>query len=422
MMVSFPRFDRAFLTRLAEWFAVAVAIALPWSTTAVGLCIAGWLIALLPTLSVGAVRRELATAAGSLPILLWCLGALGMVWADVDWHERFAGLDSFHRLLAIPLLLAQFRRSGNGIWVVCGFFFSSMIVLIASFGMVLIFGQMRHGISGVPVHDTIFQGSEFLICGFGAVGYAAFSRKLAPWPKWVMIVVGMLFLANFGVATPSRIALFTAPLMLLLLGGRLFGWKGMVTACVLAVATGAAAWVVSPGLQGRIEDSINELQQYHLANKSTSIGEHLAFLEESWTIIKSAPVIGHGTGSMPAEFRRVTAGQTGVSGLATVNPHNQTFAVAIQLGIVGAVLLWAMWLAHLALFRDETATATATAWLGFVVVIENVISSIVHSHLFDFDNGWLYVFSVGVLGGTMLRNHADHPKNRNLRINILRLL
>jgi O-antigen ligase len=222
-----------------------------------------------------------------------------------------------------------------------------------------------------------------------------------------MIVVGMLFLANFGVATPSRIALFTAPLMLLLLGGRLFGWKGMVTACVLAVATGAAAWVVSPGLQGRIEDSINELQQYHLANKSTSIGEHLAFLEESWTIIKSAPVIGHGTGSMPAEFRRVTAGQTGVSGLATVNPHNQTFAVAIQLGIVGAVLLWAMWLAHLALFRDETATA----WLGFVVVIENVISSIVHSHLFDFNNGWLYVFSVGVLGGTMLRDHVERSKN-----------
>jgi O-antigen ligase len=137
MTVSFPRFDRAFLMRLADWFAVAVAIALPWSTTAVGLCVAGWLIALLPTLSVRAVRRELVTAAGGLPILLWCLGALGMVWADVDWHERFAGLDSFHRLLAIPLLLAQFRRSGNGIWAVCGFFFSSMIVLIASFGMVL---------------------------------------------------------------------------------------------------------------------------------------------------------------------------------------------------------------------------------------------------------------------------------------------
>jgi O-antigen ligase len=404
---TIDRLDRTSFVRLADCLAVGVAISLPWSTSATGICIAGLLIVLLPTLDPAAVRRELATAAGGFPVALWCLGLLGMFWADVGWQERFAGLDSFHRLLAIPLLLAQFRRSGNGIWVVLGFFASSVTVLITSFGM-LLFGQTRHGISGVPVHDTIFQGSEFLICGYGALGYAALSRGLAPWPKRVMIVLGVLFLANFGLAAASRIALFTAPVLLLLLGWRLFRWKGMGTACMLAVAIGAAAWAVSPALRGRIEASINELQQYRAANKATSIGEHLAFLQESWTIILSAPVIGHGTGSIPAEFRGVTAGQTGVSGLATVNPHNQTFAVAVQLGVLGAFLLWAMWLAHLALFRGESAIA----WLGFVTVIENVISSIAHSHLFDFNNGWLYVFSVGVLGGMTLREHAELPKNQ----------
>ena len=45
------------------------------------------------------------------PALLWCLGVLGMLWAEVSWHDRLAGLGSFRRLLAIPLLLAQFRRS-----------------------------------------------------------------------------------------------------------------------------------------------------------------------------------------------------------------------------------------------------------------------------------------------------------------------
>ena len=96
--------------------------------------------------------------------------------------------------------------------------------------------------------------------------------------------------------------------------------------------------------------------------------------------------------------------------MATVNPHNQTFAVAIQLGVLGAIVLWAMWLAHLALFRG----GGATAWLGLVAVIENVISSIVHTHLFDFANGWLYVFSVGVLGGMTLREPVKLPKNTTI--------
>ena len=93
---SIARFDRAFLVRLADWLAAAVALALPWSTTAVGVAIAAWLFVLLPTLDAVAMRRELGTTAGGLPVLLWCLGLIGILWADVSWHDRFAGLDSFH--------------------------------------------------------------------------------------------------------------------------------------------------------------------------------------------------------------------------------------------------------------------------------------------------------------------------------------
>ena len=33
----------------------------------------------------------------------------------------------------------------------------------------------------------------------------------------------------------------------------------------------------------------------------------------------------------------------------------------------------------------------------------NVVSSLFNSHLFDFGEGWLYVFGVGLTGGMMLR-------------------
>jgi O-antigen ligase len=404
---SFGPFDRSFLVRLADLAAIAVAAALPWSTSAVGIAIAVWLVVLLPTLSAASVKRELATAAGGLPVVLWCLGVIGMLWADVSWHDRFAGLDSFHRLLAIPLLLTQFRHSENGIWVILGFFISSITVLLASYMFVLVLSHSGYPNYGVPVHDTIFQGSLFLICGFGALGYAALApgRQARHRPS-VIFATGALFLINFAFAAVSRIALALAPLLLLLLGWRLFRWNGILLAALLAVIAGSAMWFASPILRDRVAQTVAETLEYRETNKATSIGEHTAFLKESLAIIGAAPIIGHGTGSTPEEFRRITAGKTGVSALPTVNPHNQTFAVAIQLGLVGGIVLWAMWIAHLALFTGQSTVA----WLGLVAVVENILSSTVHSHLFDFNNGWLYVFATGVLGGTVLNERANALK------------
>jgi hypothetical protein len=401
-MVGFSRFahlDRSSLRTVADWAAVAVAVALPWSTSAVGITIAVWLVILLPTLDAPSIKRELATAAGGFPVLLWCLGVIGMLWADVSWHDRFSGLDGFHRLLAIPLLLAQFRRSGNGIAVVFGFFISSIALLIASYTIAFAFGDRWHGVYGVPVHDTIFQGSVFLICAFGAIGCAPLigQKGIRRW-QFALFAIGSLFLINFAFVSTSRIALVIAPLLLVLLGWRLLRWQGALGALLVAALVGSVMWVASPLLRDRITASIVEMQKYNEAGEATSIGEHIVFLKGSLPIIASAPIIGHGTGSIAQEFRRITAEKTGVAATPTVNPHNQTFAVAIQLGLVGAVLLWAVWISNIALFHGPSTLA----WLGLVVVVENVLSSTVHSHLFDFNSGWLYVFGVGALGGMIV--------------------
>ena len=80
------------LTVAADWLAVAVAVSLPWSTSATSILLVLWLIALIPTLEWNALRGQLTTAAGGLPVLLVLLGALGMLWADVTWHDAFGRL------------------------------------------------------------------------------------------------------------------------------------------------------------------------------------------------------------------------------------------------------------------------------------------------------------------------------------------
>jgi O-antigen ligase len=83
--------DHAFLLRLADWLVVLVAVSLPWSTTATGIYTAAWLVVPLPVLDLESVRHELASAPGGLPVVLWCLGLIGMIWAGVDWTQRFEG-------------------------------------------------------------------------------------------------------------------------------------------------------------------------------------------------------------------------------------------------------------------------------------------------------------------------------------------
>ena len=362
---------------------------------------------MLPSLDLRSVRREIQSAAGGLPVLLWCLGVIGMLWADVSWTERFQGLGSFHRLLVIPLLLAQFRRTEHGMPVIYGFLISSALALIATYVLTLTPGLMWRGWNGdsIAAHDDIFQGTVAVICGFGALGYAAIEAVKRHWLLVLaLIAIAALFLAYFlFVAEFSRITIVVAALVAGLLGWRLSRWRGLLGACVLAATVSVTFWFASPGLRERVHHSIDEFREYSVTNKATSIGQHVAFLKELLTIISSAPLIGHGTGSIAKEFRQVTSGGSGASGVATVNPHNQTFAVAIQIGLVGAIVLWSMWLAHLRLFRGEGVIA----WIGTVVVIENIVSSFVHSHLFDSIHGWLYVFGVGVLGGMALRQQTE---------------
>jgi O-antigen ligase len=144
-----------------------------------------------------------------------------------------------------------------------------------------------------------------------------------------------------------------------------------------------------------------------------------------------APVIGHGTGSTRQLFERDAVGHTGLSAEVVDNPHNQTLNVAVQWGLLGFVILYPMWLHHLMLFRGAglepfpfrwnrngapvfcfdafssrepvpTSLESALAsWIGLVVV-QNVVSSLFNSHLFDFHEGWIYALGVGIAGARPL--------------------
>jgi O-antigen ligase len=396
-------FDRAQLARAADWLAVAIAVALPWSTSVSQILIVVWLLVLLPTLDVATMRRTLRMPAASLPVLLWLLALAGMLWANVPWGERIAGLEGFHKFLVIPLLLAQFRRSARGRYVLYGFLASCTALLLASWGLMVLWKlwsvYVPGKLPGLLVKDYIAQSTAFLICAFALLGFAVERwRVQQSGPAAAALLVACLFAANIFYIAPGRTALVLLPLLLFVFGFWYFGWKGVLAACLAALVIGASAWSMSPMLRARVIASVSEVQTYQHDNAISSSGIRLELWKRSLAIIEAAPVLGHGTGSIPDQFRRAAAGE-GVSAIEGNNPHNQIFAVAIQLGLIGFAVLMAMWVAHLALFRG----GGLIAWTGIVIVLQNLASAPFNSHLFDSFHGWLYVLGFGVVGGIALR-------------------
>ena len=392
------------LGQIADGLAAAVAVSLPWSTSATSILIVLWIIAVVPTLDVASVRREVMSAAGGLPVLLWALGAIGMLWADVSWSERIAGLSGFHKLLLIPLLLAQFRRSPHANWVILGFLASSVVLLVVSWALVLTPGLSWRGRElGVPVKNYILQSAIFAICAFGLFGQAA-----ELWRTRTRLALMLLVLCG-GVHRQYRLcghrayhprghggdarAVRAAAVRLERRGRRLPGRR----AC-----WPAAVWVSSPYLRARVSvgggagANLWRQRRQHPGRVAARILEEIARLRSP-----KHRSSGMGQERFPQLFRRDATAET-IPALITTNPHSQILTVAVQLGVLGTVALIAMWIAHLALFRD----GTLIAWFGLVLVTYNVVSSLFNSHLFDFGQGWLYVFGVGLTGGVVLRGAA----------------
>src|SRR5437660_2788304 len=241
------------LVQIADGLATAVAVSLPWSTSATSILIALWLIALVPTLDASSVRREVLSAAGGLPLLLWALGAIGMLWADVSWSDRIAGLSGFHKLLFIPLLLAQFRRSGQARWAIIGFLVSSVVLLIVSWALVLTPGLTWRGKElGVPVKNYIIQSAIFAICAFGLIAQAAELWRTRRQLSLALLLLAVAFVSNIVYVQTARTTLVVAAVILVLLGLRQFGWRGAVGAAMIGCVVAGMGWVSSPYLRDRV--------------------------------------------------------------------------------------------------------------------------------------------------------------------------
>jgi O-antigen ligase len=396
-----------------------IAASIPWSTTAVIVFLFIWLIVLLPTIEPEQFGRVVKHPAALVPIALVALAVIGTLWADSPWQNRWQGVAPAAKFLVLPLLLYHFGRSNNSSWVYGAFLISCTVLL--AYSWTIFFAPewqitKAHGNDtiGVPVKNTIDQNQEFVLCFFGLAFASILAlRKRTLFASAALGALAVSFLANVLFIALARTSLIYIGVIAIIFATRNFERRTAALVLLILAVSIPALWVTSPHLRDRIAQIATEYREYRETDRPTSTGQRLAYWSQSIGWIREAPVMGHGTGSTSQLFEAAAIGKKGAWADRISNPHNQTLYVAIQWGLLGCAVLFAMWFSHARLFAMRGGFAL---WIGTVVVIQNVTSSLFNSHLFDFAEGWIYVVGVGVAGGAVLRQSLSPSPDAARRI------
>ena len=391
-----------------DLLAILIALLLPLSTSGVAIAAVLWLFALLPTLKLRPFMASLRRPISALPIALFGLAVVGTLWSDAAWSARLYAVGPTVKLLVLPLLFYHFERSPRGLWVFVAFLASCTVLMAVSWVVALdpnFTLKPEAAGRGIFVKNYIDQSQEFALCA------VALAYPIMMFVKGNRIRLGALLaavalglIANMLFVVASRTTLVTLPLMLAAFALLHLHCRTVIALVCAAALVVAAAWIASPNLRRTAATFISDYQYSQQRNNPTGMGSRLEYWQKSVEFFQDAPVIGHGSGATRGLFEQAAIGESGVQAEIVKNPHNQTLNVAVQWGVIGVFVLYAMWLVHLLLFRGDGLMT----WIGLLVVVQNFLTSLFNSHLFDFVEGWMYVLGVGIAGGATLRARRLH--------------
>ena len=398
--------------------AIATAFTIPVSTS--GQAITVTIFVLLAALT---VKREewlatFATPAAGVPVGLLLLLLIGMLWSPTPFASG-GGIGHYAKLLLIPVAMASAFTAREALQIGYGFLAGCLVVLALSFLSFFIFlpppfhsVMVDPRLVGVPMKDNAVQSGCFALCAFAlALGgvrvWVGGNRRRAA----AMIILALVFLADIFMIFISKTGVLMTSALIALFVVHAEGWKrSLLIAAPIALVVAIALWSSAPA-QRRLAEIVTDIHAVDGDKASSeatlSTASRLDFWRKAVEFIKEAPLFGHGTGSTKSLYQSLEATRPSPYGEAVPDPHNQFFAIAIQVGLVGGLILLVMWAVHFSMFVGGSFASA----MGQAVVIQNFIGSLFNSHLSTVTQGMLYCLAVGLLGGIVQRE-----RRRNLML------
>jgi O-antigen ligase len=396
--------------------AVATAATLPVSTSGQAIALSAFVV-----LAILTVKREqwlatIMTPAAAIPVGLYALIVIGMLWSPTPFAPG-GGVGHYAKLLLVPVAMACAFTPRQGLQVGYGFLAGCLVILVLSFLSFFVHlpSPFSHAMDGVPVKDNAVQSGCFALCAFGlALGGVSTWVEGNRHRAVAMMILALVFLADVFMIYISKTGILMTAALVGLFVVQAGGWRrSLLIATPIVLIAAIALWSSGPAQRrlAQIATDIHAVDDGKASSEATlSTASRLDFWSKAVEFIGQAPWFGHGTGSTKSLYQSLEATRPSPYGEAVPDPHNQFFAIAIQVGLVGGAILLAMWAVHFSMFVGGGFACA----IGQAVVIQNFIGSLFNSHLSTVTQGMLYCLAVGLLGGIVQRARGRSGMARNL--------
>ena len=397
--------------RTARWSAIALGISIPITVALNNLFLLFTLLAWLSSGHYRAKREAFRHPVAVASVALFVLLAVGTLYGAADVDYAALHLKKYADFMLIPVFLSLFHDARSRYHAIHGFALSLALVLLISYllklGVPLAIPSVQ-GHAGYPVvfkehltHNIFMAFAVFLYT------WLALSVK-SRWARLAWTVLAILALINVTTLVHGATGYLVLAGLLLLLGYRCVGWRGMAVSIFGIALLASALMTFTNPFEQRVTKIATELQDWQPSSPAnTSTGWRLEFYRTTLSLIAEHPLIGVGTGGFaPAYGKKVE----GTGKVATRNPHNEFLLMWAQLGIAGlAALIW--------LFARQWQLAARLPTrlereLAGGLVVTMVIGCMLNSLLLDHTEGLFYAWLTGVLyGGLKCAGAENEARN-----------
>lgn len=312
--------------------------------------------------------------------------AVGLFYSPADLDDSLSIFKKYRELLFFVVVLSLLQASPAATkYCEIGFIAGCTTLLALSYAMYLSYiPTEKYGYSTVyHITHSFFMALLAFWCL-----QKIFEKN---WYRfiWLFLLIPTIF--NLFYIAPGRTGMIIfVSLVFLTLLQRLsikLSLFAILGACILIAGT----YATSDNFSTRINDAVDEIQNYQPSSSRTSLGMRFDWWHNSITLIKEKPLWGHGTGS----FAKVQGELiTGTEIKPSDNPHNEYLLIAVQTGIIGLalflVLLGGLLFSSLRLKKPEK-------YLLQGVVMAMGAGCLFNSFLYDSHQGHFFAFLSAVL-------------------------
>jgi O-antigen ligase len=399
----------------ALYSALSFAFFIPISPALMNLSL---LFTLLFTLLAGNLRQHLNNAwhhpVSRAALLLFLLFASGTLWSTVGFTEALKGLNKYNELWYIGLLMPLFTTRERQQLGINTFLLSMTLILLLVYA--LYFGAIPE--IHIPLsadHTTTLSlhgGFRSDIITNILMSFAVFifaQRALLSSTKGARWRYALLFLcsANYAIFISSGTTgqILTIGLLNLLLIQHFPGKILFVIPLLLLTIVGYGT--LNP--ESSFQEAVDKLAG-GIHHDGGSASQRREFAENSLLLIQESPWLGSGTGSFKQRYAALP--QERIRSYRPGNPHNEYLATTIQLGLIGAIGLVALFAIQLqqSLQPDEDLERRYLAQ-GLVALI--IVASLGNSMLMDSGEGHFWAFFSALLLFSRQEQRTSTPQHAN---------